>query len=185
LLSGAPLLRETVHTRNSRAEVLRAVERVNALLTDARVVVPGMTDLEVSHHYGMERFGEFGLTMITVVNRAYCKKILVMLPGQTHPEQYHEQKEETFVLLHGSMTLWLDGVERTVESGDVVTVTRGVRHKFFTRSGVVFEEISSTHIANDSYYTDETIARNRARKTLLTHWLKPRLPPDPPSSRST
>ena len=40
-----------------------------------QVVVPGQADLEISHHYGLEKFEETGLTMITVVNREYCKKL--------------------------------------------------------------------------------------------------------------
>jgi len=119
----------------------------------------------------MEHFKEFGLVMITVVNREYCKKLIVMLPGQTHPEQYHKQKEETFVILHGSMTLWLDGEQREANRGDVITVQRGVRHKFYSREGVVFEEISSTHYTNDSIYTDPAITANPRRKTMLTYWL--------------
>jgi hypothetical protein len=35
----------------------------------------------------------------------------------------------------------------------------------------VIEEISSTHWADDSFYTDEAINRNRDRKTRLTYWL--------------
>jgi hypothetical protein len=55
--------------------------------------------------------------------------------------------------------------------GDLVTVNRGVRHLFRTATGVVFEEISSTHFKDDSYYTDESIAANRNRKTYLTYWM--------------
>ena len=30
--------------------------------------------------------------MLTVVNRNYCKKLLVIFADQTHPEQYHKKK---------------------------------------------------------------------------------------------
>jgi N-acetylneuraminate synthase len=119
----------------------------------------------------MDHFAEFGLVMITVVNREYCKKLIAMLPGQTHPEQYHLKKEETFVILHGSMTLWLEGEQREAGRGDVITVQRCVKHKFHSKEGVVFEEISSTHFPDDSIYTDTSIAANTRRKTLLTYWL--------------
>lgn len=171
LAADAPLLHEQVDTRHERAQVLNAVTAVRALLREGNIVVPGKSDLEISHHYGMERFAEFGLVMITVVNREYCKKLIAMLPGQTHPEQYHRQKEETFVILHGTMTLWLDGERRDATRGDVITVQRGVRHRFYSESGAVFEEISSTHFANDSFYTDPEIGANTRRKTLLTYWL--------------
>ncbi|MRD73042.1 cupin domain-containing protein [Rhodocyclus tenuis] len=171
LLAGTPLLAETVDIHHERERVLAAVTAVRQLLQEGNIVVPGKSDLEISHHYGMEQFAQFGLVMITVINREYCKKLIAMLPGQTHPEQFHRKKEETFVILHGRMTLWLDGEERQAQRGDVITVQRGVKHKFFSDTGVVFEEISSTHFADDSNYSDPAITANPRRKTLLTYWL--------------
>lgn len=171
IAAGTPVLRTHVAAHNHRDAVLAAVRAVKQLLKDASIVVPGKAELELSHHYGLDKFNETGLTMITVVNREYCKKLLAMLPGQDHPEQYHNRKEETFVVLHGRMTLWLDGVEREVGPGDVVTVHRGVRHRFQAITGVVFEEISSTHIVDDSFYTDPAIAQNTHRKTFLAYWM--------------
>lgn len=171
IAAGTPVMRADVVAHSHRENVLGAVRAVKQLLKDASIVVPGKAELELSHHYGLDRFPETGLTMITVVNREYCKKLLAMLPGQDHPEQYHNQKEETFVVLHGRMTLWLDGAEREVGPGDVVTVQRGVRHRFKAITGVVFEEISSTHIVNDSFYTDPAIAQNPLRKTFLAYWM--------------
>ena len=156
---------------DTREQVWAIVQDVRRTLADARVVVPGKAELEISHHYGLERFREAGLVMITVVNREYCKKLIVMLPGQTHPEQHHRQKEETFVVLHGGMTVGLDGVDRDLRPGDVLTVGRGVKHRFHTREGVIFEEISSTHHKDDSFYTDPSIATNPNRKTYLTYWM--------------
>jgi N-acetylneuraminate synthase len=169
--AGQPLLESQVNTRNEREQILAAVKAVRQLLQSGNIVVPGKSDLEISHHYGMGRFAEFGLTMITVVNREYCKKLIVMLPGQTHPQQHHEKKEETFVILHGSIQIWLDDKLTEARRGDVITVQRGVKHKFFSAEGVVFEEISSTHFTSDSYYSDPSITANPHRKTLLTHWL--------------
>lgn len=174
IAAGDAVTHDVVSTANTREAVLRAVGAIKALLKHGAIVVPGRAELELSHHYGMEEFDRVGLTMITVVNREYCKKLLVMLPGQTHPEQYHKQKEETFVVLHGTMTLWLDGREQTCSRGDVITVGRGVRHRFHTAEGVVFEEISSTHHKDDSYYMDAAIGANRNRKTHLAHWLDDR-----------
>lgn len=169
--AGQPVTHAQVSETQLRGQVLEIVTAVKGLLKAGNVVVPGKSDLEISHHYGLERFKDFGLTMVTVVNREYCKKLLVMLPGQKHPEQYHLKKEETFVVLHGSLTLWLDGEAREAGAGDVITVARGVRHVFSTVDGVVFEEISSNHDKADSYYTDPAIAQNTHRKTWLTYWM--------------
>jgi len=154
-----------------REQVFSIVQRVKSLLARANVVIPGQADLEISHHYGIDKFDEFGITMITVVNREYCKKLIVVLPGQYHPEQYHNQKEETFHILYGDLDIALDGEGRECGPGDVITVERTVRHAFTSKTGAIFEEISSTHFKDDSFYTDPKISENKERKTFLTHWM--------------
>ena len=69
------------------------------------------------------------------------------------------------------MQISLDGEEKTYKAGDLILVKRGVKHGFATRNGVLFEEISSTHYTNDSYYSDPRVMRNGSRKTLLTYWM--------------
>jgi sialic acid synthase SpsE/mannose-6-phosphate isomerase-like protein (cupin superfamily) len=166
------LTEANVTCSDTRQQISEIVQRVKALLIDGHVIVPGKADLEISHHYGLENFDKYGLVLITVVNREYCKKLIVMLPGQTHPEQFHLKKEETFHILHGEMQIALDGKEESYRPGDVIMVDRGVRHMFYSQGGAVFEEISSTHYKDDSYYTDPTIQANTNRKTLLTHWMQ-------------
>ena len=85
-------------------------------------------------------------------------------------EQHHKQKEETFHVLFGTLRVTLDGVSRDIPTEDVVTVERGVRHEFSTDTGTVFEEISSTHYKDDSFYTDPAIGQNQHRKTLLRYF---------------
>ncbi len=156
---------------NTREKILGIAKRVKNLLQEGKITVPGGIELEISHHYGLDKFDEFGLVMLTVVNRDYCKKLLVSLPGQFHPEQYHNQKEETFHVLHGELELQLNGKAQILGPGDVVTVLPGVRHAFRSEKGAVIEEISSTHFKNDSFYTDESINKNPSRKSLLTYWM--------------
>lgn len=166
-----PVLTSNTRGEEVRGEVLSIVERVKAMLSTANVIVPGEAELEISHHYGLARFNEVGLTMVTVVNREYCKKLIIVLPGQTHPEQYHNKKEETFHVLYGELRLVLNDVERICRPGSVVTIECGTRHAFDSAEGAVFEEISSTHHVDDSFYTDPQIGQNRDRKTILSHWL--------------
>ncbi|HEX8979006.1 MAG TPA: N-acetylneuraminate synthase family protein [Parasulfuritortus sp.] len=157
--------------KDCRARVWDIAQQVKAMLAESNITVPGGADLEISYHYGLDRFDEFGLVLITVVNRGYCKKLLVSFPGQAHPEQYHKQKEETFHILHGEIELELDGVPMVCRPGDVVTIEPGVKHAFRTKSGAVIEEISTTHDKNDSFYTDPAIMENKQRKTQLTYWM--------------
>lgn len=167
----APVMGEQVQSKEVRAKVLSIVGRVKQLLAESKGVVPGEAELEISHHFGIDQFDEYGLTMVTVVNRNYCKKLIAVLPGQKHPEQFHKLKEETFHVLHGELNLSLDGEERVCKPGTVVTIAPGVRHAFTSDTGAVFEEISSTHYVNDSFYTDESINENPNRKTILRYWI--------------
>ena len=167
----APVLQNDTSRVDNRERVNAIVRRVRDLLQESRVAVPAKTDFEISYHYGLDRFEEFGATILTCINREYCKKLIVLLPGQTHPEQYHKKKEETFLVVYGSMTLGLDGKERELTAGEIVTVERGQRHWFKSAGGCVVEEISSTHYTDDSFYTDPTIGGTKDRKTWLTHWL--------------
>jgi len=156
---------------DGRQKVWEIVQKVKELLQSNHIIVPGSADLEISHHYGIERFYEYGLVLITVVNRDYCKKLLVSLPNQSHPEQYHHHKEETFHVLAGNVQLALNGITKKYTPGDVITIEPGVKHSFTTSTGSVIEEISTTHHKSDSYYTDPLINQNVNRKTLLTYWM--------------
>ena len=152
---------------NSKDALLTYVNKVIDLVKDSAVVVPQKFNLEISHHYGLERFLDFGLSMITLVNREYCKKVLICLPNQVHPEQYHLKKEETFNIIYGIVELTLDNVLRTLHPGDIITILPEQRHEFVSLDGAVLEEISSTHITDDSYYTDPEISKNLNRKSFV------------------
>jgi mannose-6-phosphate isomerase-like protein (cupin superfamily) len=165
------ILKCNVVIENEREKVWNIVQKVKQYLIESKVVFPGKAHLEVSHHYGLDRFFETGITMLTVINRDYCKKLIVALPGQSHPEQYHLQKEETFMILHGEVDLVIDNVIHHLKKGDVWTIERKQRHSFVTKTGVVVEELSSTHFVNDSFYTDPNISQNKDRKTLVNYWM--------------
>jgi sialic acid synthase SpsE/mannose-6-phosphate isomerase-like protein (cupin superfamily) len=156
---------------DTRDQVWTIAKKVATLIKASGIAVPGGIDLEISHHYGLDKFEETGLTLLTIVNRVYCKKLLVSLPAQHHPEQYHKMKEETFHVLYGEVHLFLNGEKRVCRAGDVVNIEPGVRHAFVSPTGSIIEEISSTHYKDDSFYTDESIMRNTNRKTLLTYWM--------------
>lgn len=156
---------------DQRQQVWNIVQEVKQLLKKSGITFPGRAELEISHHYGLDDFRQNGLTMLTVVNRAYCKKLLIVLPGQNHPEQFHRQKEETFHVLYGDIRLELNGISHAFGPGDVVTITPGDRHLFHSTGGAVIEEISSTHFKDDSFYTDPAIAANSNRKTMLSYWM--------------
>jgi N-acetylneuraminate synthase len=149
-----------------------AIHEVKALLAYARVPLSHEFTTEYSHHYGVANFRKVGAVLITVINRDYAKKVLVQLPGQMHPWHYHRLKEESFQVLWGTLTLELDDRRKVLQPGDVVTVLPGVWHRFWTDTGCVFEEISTTAHPNDSVYRDAAInaLSSAQRKTVVDHW---------------
>lgn len=156
----------------SRYLIAHYVQELKAFINIARITVGTAPDVELSHHYGLERFHDYGAAIIDCINREYCKKIIIQLPGQNHPSHYHSRKEETFQILYGILISKIDGLERIHHPGDVVLVPRGAWHSFRSEQGAIFEEISTTHYNDDSFYEDRTInqLKREDRKTKLINW---------------
>jgi len=143
--------------------------QVKGMLNKARIFITSDSPVEVSHHYGLDRFREFGVTMINCINREYCKKLLVMLPRQKHPYHFHKRKEETFQLLYGDIEMEKNGEVFRLQPGEQLLVEPGAWHKFHTLDGAIIEEVSTTHYKNDSFYEDERINNLslEQRKTII------------------
>ena len=152
--------------------VYTALHVIKAMLNEARIELPTDFKMEISHHYGLKNFVRYGAALIECVNRNYCKKLIVQLPNQRHPAHFHRAKEETFQVLHGVLELELDGRRKTLYPGETLLIMQGVWHEFWNDTGVIVEEISTTHYNNDSFYADKTINRmeRSARKTIVDHW---------------
>jgi N-acetylneuraminate synthase len=172
--SDQALCLEAVHIPENREQqvLFTAIHTIKAMLNEARIVLNTEFEAEFSHHYGLAKFPEWGATIISCVNRTYCKKLVIQTPGQRHPSHYHKRKEETFQVLHGTLEVIIEGRRRTLVPGDTLLVQQGVWHEFWSDTGVIFEEISTTHFNDDSFYEDKQINRKaRAeRKTAVNHW---------------
>ena len=152
--------------------IYRIMLQVKGMLHKARIQIGRESSIELSHHYGLERFREFGAVIMNCINREYCKKLIIQLPRQKHPYHFHRKKEETFQLLYGDLEVEVDGKRIRPRVGDAILVKPGQWHKFHTLDGAIFEEVSTTHFNDDSFYEDERIARipRKARKTLIPNW---------------
>ncbi len=152
--------------------IKKAVHEVKAMLHQAEVHLNTDFKIEYSHHYGVENFREVGAVLIDIVNREYCKKIIVQLPGQMHPHHYHKRKEETFQVLSGTLNITIENHKRLLGPGDTCLVQPGMWHNFWTDTGCVFEEISTRHYDEDSFYKDKKIndMQRSDRKTVVNHW---------------
>lgn len=152
-------------------EIYKALKSVFEIIRAAHLVLPLQSTLEIYHHYGVERFNETGAVFINVVNKEYCKSYAVILPGQVYPTHYHKIKQETFYVLYGDWVVTRDGSRHTLRPGEMLDVERGEEHSFFSTTGAVFEEISTTYVRNDSVYIDQKIsgATYEQRKTFVTY----------------
>jgi N-acetylneuraminate synthase len=148
------------------------IHDVKGMLYEAKIVIGSEFVVELSHHYGIDHFREYGATIVNIVNREYCKKIIIVLPGQKHPIHYHKSKEETFQVLSGSLHLELKNEEVDISTGRIFTVEREMEHGFSSVHGCIFEEVSTTHVKMDSFYNDTAInsLSLELRKTHLKEW---------------
>jgi len=151
----------------NRVTISDLLHKIKALLSQARIIINEDSNIELSHHYGIENIANTGAVLIDCINQEYCKKILVMAPNQVHPEHYHIKKKESFQVLWGDLDFTKNSVKMKLKPGDIVTIEKMEKHSFATKNGVVFEEISTTAFSNDSVYTDEKINKMTDRKTSL------------------
>jgi len=166
-----PIFSSYIEKSNIRGKIYQIIIQARKFLDKAKIALPDQLDIEVSHHYGVDSFYKRGAVIINCINRDYCKKIMILFPGQSHPSHFHKKKEETFQVLYGDIYFDIAGQKKDYKPGDIVLVKRGVKHSFGSKKGGIFEEISSTHYKDDSFYKDERIKKNKYRKTCLTYWL--------------
>jgi N-acetylneuraminate synthase len=150
-------------------QIRQIIHQAKGMFTEAGILLGNDYEVELSHHYGLENFPETGCLIVNFINREYCKKLIVVLPGQSHPSHMHKRKEETFQLLYGELEAVLDDKVYHLKPGDQLLVERNTWHAFKSGKGAIFEEISTTHYRNDSFYQDEVIAAldPMQRKTVL------------------
>lgn len=148
------------------------IHDAKGMLCEAQIELGDDPEIELSHHHGIEHIRQIGALIVNLVNREYCKKIIVLLPSQQHPNHYHRIKEETFQLLSGDMEIILDGEMINMKPGDRKLVKRNTWHSFRSIKGAIIEEISTTHTKGDSYYEDERINMLdiMQRKTTVESW---------------
>ena len=148
-----------------RGEILQFIQGTN-------IQIPLNQTLEISHHYGIDKFFQSGLAMITLVNLDYCKKYLILLKNQRNPAHYHKIKDETFFVLYGKVHVALDDdLPVIVSQGESIHIPTGCVHEFWSESGAIIEELSTKHTSGDSFYIDEKINNAENRKSFINYWM--------------
>ncbi|MCX6334700.1 MAG: N-acetylneuraminate synthase family protein [Bacteroidia bacterium] len=157
------------YSEDTYHKIRKIIHQARAIISETGMILSKNYYIELNHHYGIENFDKFGCIIIRLINREYCKKLIILFPGQIHPEQKHIKKEETFHILNGQLNLTLNGISQKLTKGDIVTIEKGVLHSFYSDEGAIIEEVSTTHLVNDSFYSDPLIAEQdpMQRKTFL------------------
>ena len=167
---GEPLMKDGLTLKPLRKQVNIIIDQLREIIKKSNVALPPYVDIDISHHYGIDRFNEVGGILIKILNREYSKILLVMFPGQSYPKHHHILKDESYHILYGDLTVDIEGEEHKLEKGSILSVNRGQIHSFKTNNGVIIEEIATTYVKGDSVYADAEISKNENRKTLVTFW---------------
>ena len=165
-----PLMLKELDTKELRGQVNEIVTQLRQLLKKKKIALPPYVDIEISHHHGLDRFAERGAILIKIINLSYSKMLVVLFPGQSYPRHHHILKDETYHLLHGDLTVEVEGEETILAEGDVLSIGKGSKHSFRSTKGAIVEEVSTTYVQGDSVYVDASINANPDRKILLTFW---------------
>ena len=84
-------LKENIKIKESK-NIRKIIHSFKGMFSEAAVVIGDYQFIELSHHYGIKRFNKFGCILITIFNKSYCKKLVGVLPGQSHPSHRHIKK---------------------------------------------------------------------------------------------
>jgi sialic acid synthase SpsE/D-lyxose ketol-isomerase len=175
---GEPIFKKNLRFLSEKDTLRKIRDKIKQLSLNAKVVIPYNARIEISHHYGLKKFSQYGLSMITVYNSHYCKKILFLLKNQIHPEQFHKIKKETFFILYGKVKLETKKKNETkfktkiMKQGEIYTIQPNEVHRFRSigKEGAVIEELSTESKINDSFYLDKTIEKNKSRKSFISFY---------------
>lgn len=165
-----PIFLKDIKIVDHRSQIEKIKNQIIELIKASKVILPKNIKLEISHHYGLKYFNKFGLSMITIINEKYCKKLLFLINNQSHPKQYHKKKHESFFLLYGKIKVQLNSKSFILKPGDIINIPPRVKHFFkdISKNGSVIEELSTTSDKNDSFYIDKKINKNIKRKSFVS-----------------
>lgn len=165
-----PLMLHELAIKELREQVNKIVTQLRQALKKKKVALPPFVEVEISHHYGLDRFFQYGAILIKIINLSYSKMLVVLFSGQSYPRHHHIQKDETYHLLHGDLIVEVEGKVTKLNEGDVLSIPRGSKHSFRSDKGAIVEEVSTTYLPGDSVYEDSSINNNPDRKIHLTFW---------------
>ncbi len=108
---------------------------------------------EKEHEYRFKDHGPKYLTKGPNVDMG----VVVITPGEEHPCHKHEKQEESFFVLEGECSVYVDGKKVVLKKGDYLICSPGEAHYFHNESDADFKAvfIKAPHLEEkDSVYID-------------------------------
>ena len=136
----------------------RAAERVRDTVTSWGLRLPDVEPLVLD--FGLKDFEKTGEVEFWIANEneaGYCGKFLFVFPGQTCPKHMHRQKLETFFIVKGKVSMFYDGRETVMSTGDVLRVETEAMHSFTGIEPTLLLEVSKPSIISDNYFENAKI----------------------------
>ena len=165
ILKDEPLMLKSLKEDSKFAEIsdkrFFISNMVNEKINRSNLIIPKDSKIEISHHYGIDKFFKVGAILFHVINKEYSKILVMMFKNQSYPNHYHRKKTETYLVLEGDLEIKVGNKKINIKKGDVYTVKKGLTHSFRTKKGVIFEEIATRYIKGDSVYVDKKVHQNR------------------------
>ena len=81
----------------SKEIIYHTIHAVKGMLNRARIPIGHDFAVELSHHYGLEHFHEFGCVLVECITREqYSKKLIVVLPAKEIRSTITQKKTRPF-----------------------------------------------------------------------------------------
>ena len=149
------------------------IHELKAILNYNKITIQESFDMEISHHEGIDKFKKVGAFLFNIINKNYAKKMIVMLPNQSHPMHFHKKKDESFHILSGSLISSINRKKQYLYPGQILHISKNSWHKFKAgKKGCIFDEVSTMSFKDDSFYKDKKIKKltRDTRKTFVNNW---------------
>ncbi|CAN5480711.1 hypothetical protein BH23BAC3_BH23BAC3_24150 [soil metagenome] len=84
-------------------------------------------------------------------------KATIKTKGQLVPKHFHVYQDETFEVISGKLTVWLDGKTKTFSSGEKVTLQKKIPHNHYNNEDEAVDYIHTVTPALDFDYLIENL----------------------------
>ncbi len=132
--------------------------------------------------FGLGNFDECGLVLVNLTEQEeYCEKLMFVKHKQVTPDHYHNAKKEDIICRYGQLAIQLisdtddhvslqvNGEMRSLpvdkllilNSGERVTLTKGIRHAFWAESeyAIVGEVSTANDDVSDNFFHNPQVGR--------------------------